>query len=98
SVTIKNSHKAKLSVSLLLTEEKFGVRPPYGVFLLENGEKVKMENDQDLQLRILELATSIADHKLHISSPLIPVTTFEKCQACPVSNICQQRIISKDLT
>jgi CRISPR-associated exonuclease Cas4 len=44
------SHRAQLGAYFLLIEEEYGERPPYGVVVLGDGSRVRVENTEALRL------------------------------------------------
>ena len=47
---INESYQAQLGVYLVLVEEEYGVRPPYGFIILRDGERVKVKNTRRFAL------------------------------------------------
>jgi hypothetical protein len=45
----------------LLVEERYGVRPPYGVVVLAGGKRVEVENTEELQAEVLKVAAKIRE-------------------------------------
>src|SRR6185312_17093677 len=59
SLRVHDSHKAQLGVYLILIEEETDVRAPYGVIVLGDGTRVKVENTEKLRAWVLAVAEEI---------------------------------------
>ncbi|SIO23546.1 CRISPR-associated exonuclease, Cas4 family [Singulisphaera sp. GP187] len=49
-------HRLQLGAYLLLMEEEFGERPPYGVVVIRDGERGRVENTEALREEVLAVA------------------------------------------
>src|SRR4051794_6154323 len=56
-------HRLQLGAYFLLIEEEFGVRPPYGVVVIRDGERVEVENTEALRAEVLAIAEKIREHR-----------------------------------
>jgi hypothetical protein len=52
-------HRAQMGVYFILIEEQLSVRPPYGVIVLGDGSRHRVENDAELRAWVLGLAGQI---------------------------------------
>ena len=56
-------HRLQLAVYFLLVEEGFGVRPPHGWVVIRDGERVKVQNTEQLRAEALAIAEEIREHR-----------------------------------
>jgi CRISPR-associated exonuclease Cas4 len=87
---LQASHRAQMGVYLLLVEEHFGIKPPYGVVVCGDGSRHVIENTESLRAWVLSIAAEIRKRKTVLSQPHIVQTTPAKCRACGMRNSCGQ--------
>jgi CRISPR-associated exonuclease Cas4 len=58
-----SSPRLQLGAYLLLVEEEYGMRPLFGVVVIRDGERVRVENTEELRSEILEVAARIREHR-----------------------------------
>lgn len=56
---VYRSHRLQLGTYFLLLEEAYGSRPPYGVVVVRGGERVRVENSDELRAEDLAVAGKI---------------------------------------
>jgi CRISPR-associated protein Cas4 len=88
---LHESAVAQMGVYLLLIEEHFQCRPPYGVVVLENGNREKIRNTKQLRASVLTMVEAIRSARNHPSSPLPARAHPAKCRGCSQRNNCTQR-------
>lgn len=87
---IYQGHRLQVIAYCLLVEEKFGVRPPFGVVVIAGGKRVEVENSEELRAEVLRIAEKIREHRREISRE-IPVRQPEaKCRGCGQRGNCGQ--------
>jgi CRISPR-associated exonuclease Cas4 len=69
---IYHGHRVQLGAYLLLVEEHFGVRPPFGVVVLAGGVRVEVPNTDELRAEVLSVAAQIREHRRNVEQ-MIPV-------------------------
>jgi CRISPR-associated exonuclease Cas4 len=83
-------HRAQMGVYFLLIEDQLSVRPPYGVIVLGDGSRHRVENDAELRARVLDLAGQIRAARAAVTVP-IPVTPKPgQCRPCGMRGHCGQ--------
>ena len=90
---MNESYQAQLGVYLVLVEEEYGVRPPYGFIILRDGERVKVKNTRRLRSRVIGIAERIRAHRQQLDKPLPPPATPAKCRNCSQRQNCEQRLM-----
>ncbi len=83
-------HRVQLGVYLLLAEERFGVRPPFGVIVIRGGKRVEVENTEELRAEVLAVAAQIREHRRRLEEEIQVRQPAAKCRACGQRGICQQ--------
>ena len=73
-------HRLQLGAYLLLIEEEFDVRPPYGVVVLADGERVEVENTEELRAEVLAVAAKIREHRRNIEREIPVRQPAAKCR------------------
>jgi CRISPR-associated exonuclease Cas4 len=86
------SYRLQLGVYLLLVEEHYGVRPPYGVVVLGDGQRVQIDNTPALRQQVVRIAEQIRQHRALLTQPLRPTATPAKCRVCSQRVHCHQRL------
>jgi CRISPR-associated exonuclease Cas4 len=84
------SHRAQLGVYFLLVEEEYGERPPYGVVVLGDGSRVRVENTEALRTEVLDVAEKIREHRRKIGEEIPVSQPAWKCRACGQRGNCRQ--------
>jgi CRISPR-associated exonuclease Cas4 len=79
---IYRGHRLQVGAYLLLVEEEFGLRPPFGVVVLSGGERVEVENTDELRAEILSAAEKIREHRREIEREIPVRQPAAKCRAC----------------
>ncbi len=79
-----------MGVYLLLVEEEYGVRPPYGVILLRGGKRKVVHNTDELRAKILGIAEQIRATRRQSAIPMLVRQPPAKCRACGVREACRQ--------
>ena len=90
---MNESYRAQLGVYLVLVEEEYGVRPPYGFIILRDGERIKVKNKRRLRSRVIGIAERIRAHRQQLDEPLSPPATPAKCRNCSQRQNCEQRLV-----
>ncbi len=85
------SHRVQMGVYLLLVEEEYGVRPPYGVIVLGDGKRVVVHNTGELRAQVLGIAEEIRATRRRPAIPILVRQPPAKCRACGVHQACRQR-------
>ena len=83
-------HRLQFMPICLLIEEEFGVRPPYGVVVLADGERVEVENTEELRAEVLSVAAKIREHRRNIEREIPVRQPAAKCRACGQRTNCGQ--------
>ena len=81
--------RLQLGTYFLLIEEEYGVRPPFGVVVLGDGSRVKVENTERLRSKVLGIAERIREpgdlrEEIPVRQPAA------KCRACGQRANCRQ--------
>lgn len=84
------SHRAQLGAYFLLVEEEYGERPPYGVVVLGDGSRVRVENTEALRSEVLDIAQKIREHRARIREEIPVNSPAWKCRACGQRGNCSQ--------
>lgn len=58
----------QLGAYLILTEEHYGVRPPYGILMMGNGNRYKIRNTEQLRNKVLSTAQEFRSVLHHLSA------------------------------
>ena len=91
SKRLYDSHRVQVGAYLLLVEEAYGVRPPYGVVVLGDGREAKVQNTARLRRWTLDVADDIRAQRTHASRPARVRPTPGQCRSCGVRDACTQR-------
>jgi CRISPR-associated exonuclease Cas4 len=76
------NHRLQVGAYLVLIEEEFGVRPPYGVVVIRDGKRIEVANSAALRGEVLRVAAAIRLHRVSLDES-IPVSQPEwKCSSC----------------
>jgi CRISPR-associated exonuclease Cas4 len=60
---VSPGHRLQIGAYLILVEEEFGVRPPFGVVIIAGGKRVQVENTEQLRSQVLDVAERIREHR-----------------------------------
>ena len=88
---IYDAYRAQLAVYLVLVEETYGIRPPYGVLVLGDGRRVRVENTESLRIWVMHVAEDIREGRRAMDTPLPPTSNPRQCVACGFKGHCTQR-------
>ncbi len=91
SKRLYDSHRIQVGAYLLLVEETYGVRPPYGVVVLGDDREAKIKNTARLRRWTLNMADGIRAQRLDASRPTRVSPTPGQCRSCAVRDHCTQR-------
>lgn len=84
------SHRAQMGVYFLLVEEHYGERPPYGVVVLGDGRRERIENTLELQSQVTEVARKIREARRSISDEIPVSPPSWLCRRCGQRSNCRQ--------
>jgi CRISPR-associated exonuclease Cas4 len=87
---VSHGHRLQLGTYFLLIEERYGVQPPFGVVVLGDGSRVRVENTEALRAEVLRIAAQIRAHRATLSEPLPVRQPAYKCRACGQRANCAQ--------
>lgn len=79
---VSEGHRLQVGTYLLLIEEAYGVRPPFGVVVLAGGKRVKVENTERLRSEVLRIAERIREHRRAIREQIPVRQPAAKCRVC----------------
>ena len=91
SKRLYDSHRIQIGAYLLLVEEAYDVRPPYGVVVLGDGREAKIKNTARLRRWTLNVADDIRAQRADASRPARVRPTPGQCRSCAVRDHCAQR-------
>ena len=86
-------HRIQVAAYLLLVEEAYGKRPPYGVVALRDGSKIKIRNTAKLRRWARHIAKQIDEQMQDLQAPIRVSATPAKCRTCSVREVCQQQAV-----
>ena len=89
---VYDAYRAQIGVYLLLIEEQYGIRPPYGVLVLGDGRRVKIPNTDALRAGVLAIAERIRQHRQRLDAPLPPPSNPRQCLGCGQRQHCTVRL------
>lgn len=87
---VTRGHELQLGVYFLLIEEKYGVKPPFGVIVLGNGSRVEVKNTDKLRSEVLDIADKIRCHRASLKEEIPVRQPAEKCRRCGQRGNCGQ--------
>ncbi len=90
SKRVNHGHELQLGTYFLLIEEKYGERPPYGVVVLGDGSRVRVENTKQLRSEVLSIAQGIRESRARIEEEIPVNQPAWKCRACGQKSNCGQ--------
>jgi CRISPR-associated exonuclease Cas4 len=83
-------HRLQLGTYLILIEEVYGVRPPYGWVVIRDGERVRVENTEYLRSEVLTIAERIREHRRRLTEEIPVNQPAAKCRSCGQRENCGQ--------
>jgi len=92
SKRLYDSHRIQVGAYLLLIEEAYGVRPPYGIVVLGDGRETKVPNTARLRRWTLNVADNVRGQRADPSQPVRVRPTPGQCRSCGVRERCSQRV------
>src|SRR4051794_36492792 len=90
SKRVNHGHKLQLATYFLLIEEKYGVRPPFGVVVLGDGSRVEVDNTETLCSEVLSIAQKIREHRGTVAEEIPVRQPAWKCRVCGQRGNCGQ--------
>lgn len=87
---VSDGHKLQLGVYFILIEEKYGVRPPFGVVVLGDGSRVEVKNTEALRSKVLSIAEAIREHRAKLREEIPVRQPAQKCRVCGQRTNCGQ--------
>lgn len=84
------SHRLQLGTYFLLVEQRFGVRPPFGVVVIRDGQRVEVRNTEGLRAEVLAIAGRIREHRERLETEIAVRQPAAKCRACGQRGNCHQ--------
>jgi CRISPR/Cas system-associated exonuclease Cas4 (RecB family) len=91
SASVQESHQIQLGVYLLLVEEYFNVRPPFGVIITRRG-RVKVKNTTRLRAQVLGILDEIHRRRTSLGRPFEPAASPAMCRRCSQRENCTVRL------
>ena len=92
SKRLYDSHRIQVGAYLLLIEEAYGLRPPYGIVVLGDGREAKVPNTARLRRWTLTVADEVRNQRADPSQPARVWPTPGQCRSCGVRDLCSQRV------
>lgn len=80
----------QLGVYLLLVEEVYGRRPPYGTLILGDNSRHKIRNTRWLRRRVLRLAEKLRRQRAQLSRPAHVRPEPWQCRSCGFRGSCSR--------
>jgi CRISPR-associated exonuclease Cas4 len=87
---VSHGHRLQLGAYFILIEEKYGVRPPYGVVVLGDGSRVTVQNTDALRADVLAIAEAIRVRRARLTQPVPVSQPANKCRRCGQRANCSQ--------
>jgi CRISPR/Cas system-associated exonuclease Cas4 (RecB family) len=88
--TLRPHHRAQLGVYFLLIEDQLKVQPAYGIIVLGDGTRHRIENDEAVRTWVLELAGRIRTARTDVTRPIPVNPRPEQCRPCGMRGHCSQ--------
>ncbi len=92
SKRVNRGHRLQLGTYFLLIEEKYGVRPPFGVVVLRDGSRVEVKNTERLRSEVMGVAEKIREHHRSIREEIPVRQPAAKCRVCGQRGNCSQSL------
>jgi CRISPR-associated exonuclease Cas4 len=83
-------HRLQLGAYFVLIEEEYGARPPFGVVVIRDGERVEVENTAALRSEVLAVAERIRERRRALGEEIPVRQPAWKCRACGQRGSCGQ--------
>ena len=87
---LRTHHRAQMGVYFLLVEEQYRQRPGYGVVVLGDGTRHRIDNTEELRAWVLELAARIRAARAEVARPIPVQPQPGQCWACGMRGHCTQ--------
>lgn len=87
---VSHGHRLQLAVYFLLIEERYGERPPFGVVVLGDGSRVRVENTDALRTEVLAIAEKIRERRRVLGEEIPVRQPAWKCRMCGQRRNCRQ--------
>ena len=87
---LRPHHRAQMGVYFLLLEEQFQRRPAYGVIVLGDGTRQRIDNTEQLRAWVLELAARIRAARANLGQPIPVNASPSQCRVCNMQRHCTQ--------
>ena len=87
---LRPHHRAQMGVYFLLAEEQFRRRPAYGVIVLGDGTRQRIDNTEELRAWVLELAGRIRAARAAVERVIAVHPLPGQCRACGMRGHCTQ--------
>ena len=85
---VYDNYRVQLGAYLVLVEEFFKKRPPYGFVVLGTGRRHKIKNTEDLRNTVKATAQAIRTARTNLRKPLAGADNPKKCGGCGESKYC----------
>ena len=85
---VYDNYRVQLGAYLVLVEEFFKKRPPYGFVVLGTGGRHKIKNTEDLRNEVKATAQAIRTARTNLRKPLAGADNPKKCGGCGESKYC----------
>ncbi len=92
SERLYDSHRIQVGAYLLLIEEEYGVRPPYGIVALKDGSEVKIQNTRKLRRWTLDIAKKVRALRANATRQAHVQPTPGQCLECSYHDKCTRRV------
>ena len=89
---VYDSHKAQLGCYFILIEEETGIRPPHGFIVTGDGQRVKVENTDELRAWVHSVADQIRAARRQVAEIIHVNQPAAKCRGCGMRESCGQRV------
>lgn len=86
---VSHGHRLQVIAYCLLIEERYGMRPPYGV-VVNDGDRVVVRNTEELRLEVMAIAEEIRKRRRLLGEEIEVRQPLAKCRACGHRGNCGQ--------
>ena len=83
-------HVAQLGTYFILIEEHYGVKPPFGVIVTDDGRRKRIENTEELRARVLEVARQVRESRCRVEVEIAASPERWQCRVCGQRSRCRQ--------
>lgn len=87
---LRTQQRAQMGAYLLLVEAQFRQRPAYGVIVLGDGARHRIDNTEELRGWVLDLAARIRAARAEPERPVPVYPQPGQCRACGMRGQCSQ--------